>query len=132
MSEPIRPERRPVTREEMADSLGSSGKSAAFHPDKPVVAGLLPSRVEPLVGIRDIGRRPKVYEPVDEAIGVTIPERRYGMPADVLTAAAFRLAGRRLLGEPIVSHCLRVNHEATPSCQPKLDDRARYCPSLCR
>ncbi|OLZ65393.1 transcriptional regulator [Streptomyces sp. IMTB 2501] len=87
MFELIRQERRPVTREEVADTLGISRKLAAFHLDKLVAAGLLQARAEPPAGIRKVGRRPKVYEPVDEAIAVNIPERRYGMLADVLTEA---------------------------------------------
>ncbi|MFS4091991.1 helix-turn-helix transcriptional regulator [Streptomyces sp. AF1A] len=83
----IRQTRRPVTREEVADGLGISRKLAAFHLDKMVAAGLLQAGYEPPAGIRKVGRRPKVYEPVAEAIAVSIPERRYGMLADVLTEA---------------------------------------------
>lgn len=87
MFELIRHERRPMTREEVADGLGISRKLAAFHLDKLVAAGLLQARYEPPTGIRKVGRRPKVYEPTGEAIAVSIPERRYGMLADVLTEA---------------------------------------------
>ncbi|MGW7529654.1 helix-turn-helix transcriptional regulator [Streptomyces sp. NPDC054783] len=87
MFEFIRQARRPVTREEVADSLGISRKLAAFHLDKLVTAGLLQTGVEPPAGIRKVGRRPKVYEPVATAIAVHIPERRYEMLADVLTEA---------------------------------------------
>ncbi|GAA3794611.1 helix-turn-helix transcriptional regulator [Streptomyces chiangmaiensis] len=87
MFEFIRHERRRVTREEVAESLGISRKLAAFHLDKLVSAGLLQAHYESPSGIRKVGRRPKVYEPLAEAIAVTIPERRYGMLADVLTEA---------------------------------------------
>ncbi|MEV5877331.1 helix-turn-helix domain-containing protein [Streptomyces sp. NPDC052101] len=87
MFELIRQERRPMTREEVADSLGISRKLAAFHLDKLVAAGLLQARYESPTGIRKVGRRPKVYEPADDAVAVSIPERRYGMLADVLTEA---------------------------------------------
>lgn len=87
MFELIRHERRPMTREEVADGLGISRKLAAFHLDKLVAAGLLQARYEPPTGIRKVGRRPKVYEPTGEAIAVSIPQRRYGMLADVLTEA---------------------------------------------
>ncbi|MFI5682819.1 helix-turn-helix transcriptional regulator [Streptomyces sp. NPDC051636] len=87
MFEFIRRERRPVTREEVADSLGISRKLAAFHLDKLVAAGLLQAHYGSPAGIRKVGRRPKVYEPVADAIAVNIPERRYGMLADVLTEA---------------------------------------------
>ncbi|MGW2425411.1 helix-turn-helix transcriptional regulator [Streptomyces sp. NPDC001709] len=93
MFELIRQERRPVTREEVADSLGISRKLAAFHLDKLVAAGLLQARYESSAGIRKVGRRPKVYEPVGEAIAVSIPERRYGMLADVLTEAVLTETG---------------------------------------
>ncbi len=83
----IRQERRPVTREEVADSFGISRKLAAFHLDKLVATGLLQAHYGSPAGIRKVGRRPKVYEPVAEAIAVSIPERRYGLLADVLTEA---------------------------------------------
>ncbi|MGW4204129.1 hypothetical protein [Streptomyces sp. NPDC004726] len=89
----IRQARLPVTREDVADSLGISRKPAAFPLDKPVAAGLLQAGSEASTGIRKVGRRPKVYEPVTEAIAVTIPERRYGMPADILTGAVELLGG---------------------------------------
>nr|QIY99183.1 transcriptional regulator [Streptomyces sp. S1D4-11] len=87
MFEFIRQERRPVTREEVADSLGISWKLAACHLDKLVSAGLLRTHYESPAGIRKVGRKPKLYEPVAEAIAVSIPERRYGTLADVLTEA---------------------------------------------
>ncbi|MEU6416407.1 helix-turn-helix transcriptional regulator [Streptomyces spiralis] len=93
MFEFIRQERRPVTREEVADDLGISRKLAAFHLDKLVAAGLLQAHYGSSTGIRKVGRRPKMYEPVAEAIAVTIPERRYGMLADVLTEAVMTEAG---------------------------------------
>ena len=70
MFEFIRQARRPVTREEVADSLGVSRKLAAFHLDKMVAAGLLHAHYESPAGIRKVGRRPKVHESVTEAIAV--------------------------------------------------------------
>jgi predicted ArsR family transcriptional regulator len=87
MFEFIRRERRPVTREEVADSLGISRKLAAFHLDKLVAAGLLQAHYASPAGIRKVGRKPKMYEPAAEAVAVSIPERRYGLLADVLTEA---------------------------------------------
>ncbi|MGW0769376.1 helix-turn-helix domain-containing protein [Streptomyces sp. NPDC002676] len=87
MFEFTRQARRPVSREEVAEDLGISRKLAAFHLDKLVTAGLLRTCCESPAGTVKVGRRPKLYEPVTVAIGVTIPERRYGMPADVLTEA---------------------------------------------
>ncbi|MFE1886333.1 helix-turn-helix transcriptional regulator [Streptomyces diastatochromogenes] len=100
----IRQERRPVTREEVADSLGISRKLAAFHLDKLVSAGLLQAGYEGLAGIRKVGRRPKVYEPVAEAVAVSVPERRYEMLADVLTEAVLTEAE----GESARDAALRV------------------------
>ncbi|GHF44294.1 transcriptional regulator [Streptomyces mashuensis] len=100
----IRRQRRPVTREEVADTVGISRKLAAFHLDKLVAAGLLRAHYGHPEGIRKVGRRPKVYEPVAEAIAVSIPERRYEMLADVLTEAVMTEAD----GEPARDAALRV------------------------
>ncbi len=83
----VRREHRPVTREEVAESVGVSRKLAAFHLDKLVAAGLLRARYESQPGIRKVGRNPKLYEPVDEAIEVSVPERRFELLADLLTEA---------------------------------------------
>lgn len=108
----IRRARRPVTRDEAAASVGISRKLAAFHLDKLVDAGLLRARYEAVGGIRKVGRTPKVYEPTDIDIRVTIPERRHEVLADILMdavltegegesarQAAVRVASRR--GEEI-------------------------------
>ncbi|GHF40656.1 transcriptional regulator [Streptomyces morookaense] len=99
----IRSERRPVTREEVADGVGVSRKLAAFHLDKLVTAGLLQARYES-AGLRKVGRRPKVYEPAAEPIAVSIPERRHEMLADLL-AEAVLTEGR---GETARDAALRV------------------------
>ncbi|MBO4270714.1 helix-turn-helix domain-containing protein [Microbispora triticiradicis] len=104
----IRRARRPVTRDEAAASVGISRKLAAFHLDKLVDAGLLRARYEPVGGIRKVGRTPKVYEPAETDIRVTIPERRHEVLAGILMDAvlaegegesarqsAIRVAGRR-------------------------------------
>ncbi|MET7802762.1 helix-turn-helix transcriptional regulator [Streptomyces decoyicus] len=104
----IRRQRRPVTRDEAAASAGISRKLAAFHLDKLVDAGLLRARYESPGGIRKVGRQPKVYEPTDSEIRVSIPDRRHELLADLLleavvtedegetaTHAAVRTAGRR-------------------------------------
>jgi predicted ArsR family transcriptional regulator len=104
----IRRQRRPVTRDEAAASVGISRKLAAFHLDKLVDAGLLRARYAAPGGIRKVGRRPKVYEPTDGHIHVSIPDRRHELLADLLleavlteddgesaTHAALRTARRR-------------------------------------
>lgn len=87
MFEFIRRARRPVTRDEAAASVGISRKLAAFHLDKLVDAGLLRARYESPGGIRKVGRQPKVYEPTDTPIRVSIPDRRHELLADLLLQA---------------------------------------------
>ncbi len=81
-----RRERRPVTRDEAAAAVGISRKLAAFHLDKLVEAGLLTFGFAAGPVVR-VGRKPKVYEPVGEAIGVQIPARRHEILAGILTEA---------------------------------------------
>ncbi|AWT46566.1 MULTISPECIES: helix-turn-helix transcriptional regulator [Streptomyces] len=110
----IRRAHRAVTRDEAAASVGISRKLAAFHLDKLVDAGLLRARYETPGGVRKVGRQPKVYEPTDTQLTVSIPDRRHELLADLLldavltegpderaTQAATRTAGvrGRLLGE---------------------------------
>lgn len=83
----IRHARRAVTRDEAAASVGISRKLAAFHLDKLVDAGLLRARYETPGGIRKVGRQPKVYEPTDAQITVSIPDRRHELLADLLLDA---------------------------------------------
>ncbi|MFE3104948.1 helix-turn-helix transcriptional regulator [Nocardia tengchongensis] len=87
----IRRARRPVTRDEAAAEVGISRKLAAFHLDKLVDAGLLRARYEAVGGVRRVGRSPKVYEPAETDVRVSIPERRYEILAEILMAAV--LAG---------------------------------------
>ncbi|MFC9253271.1 helix-turn-helix transcriptional regulator [Amycolatopsis thailandensis] len=98
--------RRPVTRDEAAAAVGISRKLAAFHLDKLVAAGLL--RFGFAAGqVVKVGRRPKVYEPVEEAIQVQIPARRHEVLAGILAEAVLadgtgetaRDAVRRVAGE---------------------------------
>lgn len=79
--------RRPVTREEAAADAGVSAKLAAFHLDKLVAAGLLRARYDNPGGIRKVGRKPKVYEPTDADIRISIPERRPDVIAEILLDA---------------------------------------------
>jgi predicted ArsR family transcriptional regulator len=82
----IRAARRPVSRDEAAAAVGISRKLAAFHLDKLVEVGLLRSRLR-AVGAARVGRRPKMYEPADTDIQVSIPARRHEILADILTQA---------------------------------------------
>jgi predicted ArsR family transcriptional regulator len=83
----IRAARHPVTRDEAAASVGISRKLAAFHLDKLVDAGLLRAHFEVAGGLRKVGRAPKVYEPTDADIAVTIPQRQHDVLADILIDA---------------------------------------------
>src|SRR5215203_1828993 len=83
----IRRAHRPVTREEAAGEAGISAKLAAFHLDKLVAARLLHARYDNPGGIRRVGRRPKVYEPADTDIRISIPERRPDVLAEILMDA---------------------------------------------
>lgn len=104
----IRAARHPVTRDEAAASVGISRKLAAFHLDKLVDAGLLRAHFESNGGLRKVGRAPKVYEPSNTDIAVTIPQRQHDVLADILIDAvlteatdenardaALRVAGER-------------------------------------
>ncbi|MBV9729689.1 MAG: helix-turn-helix domain-containing protein, partial [Pseudonocardiales bacterium] len=83
----IRRVRRPVSREEAAESVGISRRLAAFHLDKLVEVGLLRARYEPVGGIRKVGRTPKVYEPADTQVRISIPAREHDLLADILIDA---------------------------------------------
>ncbi|MDX6308416.1 MAG: hypothetical protein QOI06_1462 [Nocardioidaceae bacterium] len=77
---------RPVTRQDAASEVGISAKLAAFHLDKLVKAGLLKVR-DRSRETRAVGRRPKVYEPSDVDIRVSIPQRETGLLASILMEA---------------------------------------------
>jgi predicted ArsR family transcriptional regulator len=83
----IRRARRPVTRDEAAASVGISRKLAAFHLDKLVEAGVLRAGYQAVGGVRKVGRTPKVYEPVEADILVSIPQRHHDVLAGILVDA---------------------------------------------
>jgi predicted ArsR family transcriptional regulator len=103
MYEFIRAAGRPVTRDEAAAAVGISRKLAAFHLDKLVEAGLLRASYRPM----GVGRAPKVYEPGEVDIRVSIPQRRPDLLAEILLAAVVSEAG----GEPARSIALREARE---------------------
>ncbi|MDI3313130.1 MAG: transcriptional regulator [Mycobacterium sp.] len=82
----VRSARRPISRDEAAAAAGISRNLAAFHLDRLVDAGLLRFRFR-REGAPRVGRRPKVYEPVAEAIRISIPERRHELLAEILVEA---------------------------------------------
>lgn len=83
----IRAAHRPVTRDEAAEAVGISRKLAAFHLDKLVDAGVLRADYQTTSGIRKVGRAPKVYQPVEADIRVSIPPRQHELLADILLEA---------------------------------------------
>lgn len=100
----IRDARRPVTRDEAATAVGISRKLAAFHLDKLVATGLLRARFAQADGVRRVGRAPKVYEPADHDVRVTIPPRQHDLLADILLDAVINEAP----GESARQAALRV------------------------
>lgn len=100
----IRAAGRPVTRDEAAAAVGISRKLAAFHLDKLVEAGVLQADYQPVSGIRKAGRTPKVYQPVDDDLRISIPSRKPDLLADILLDAV-------LDGEDAQQAALRVAEE---------------------
>jgi predicted ArsR family transcriptional regulator len=122
----IRQAGRPVTRDEAAGSVGISRKLAAFHLDKMVAVGLLSASYARPGGLRSVGRAPKVYEPADVNVQVSIPQREHGLLAGILIDAverqlpaesgrdaALRVAGERgrALGEAARGTRARIGAE---------------------
>ena len=48
---------------------------------------MLKADYQPVTGIRRVGRAPKVYQPVDADIRISIPPRHHDLLADILLAA---------------------------------------------
>ncbi len=81
-------DRHPLSRDEAAAAVGISRGLAAFHLDKLVAAGLLRAHSQvPAGGPARVGRRPKVYEPSDLELRITIPERHYELVGELLVDA---------------------------------------------
>jgi predicted ArsR family transcriptional regulator len=95
----IRRAGHPVTRDEAAASMGISRKLAAFHLDKLVDAGLLRAHYGSPHQPRRVGRQPKVYEPTDAQIAVSIPDRRHELLADLLLTGMLNETGERTAAE---------------------------------
>lgn len=75
-----------VTRAEAAEAVGVSVKLAAFHLDRLVDADLLSARIdEP--GKHGVGRSPKVYEPSEHDVSVSLPPREPQLLAEILAEA---------------------------------------------
>lgn len=104
----IRAAGHPVTRDEAAGCVGISRKLAAFHLDKLVAAGLLRARYAAVGGARKVGRSPKIYEPTDCDVSVTIPPRQHDLLAELLLEAVATAAP----GETAQQAALRVAEQS--------------------
>lgn len=81
----------PVTRDSASAALGLDRSLVAYHLDKLVEEGLLATsfaRPEGRRGGPGAGRPAKHYQRADREFAVTVPERDYGLAADVFARAA--------------------------------------------
>jgi predicted ArsR family transcriptional regulator len=99
----IRDAGEPVTREQVADATGISRKLAAFHLDKLLEVRLIHAEDAP-IGVRRVGRRPKLYRCGDLDVQVSIPARQHDTLAEVLLEAVLASAG----GEDAATASLRI------------------------
>jgi predicted ArsR family transcriptional regulator len=83
----VRRSHGPVNREQAAASIGISRKLAAFHLDKLVDVGLLHATHERVGHVRKVGRAPKVYQPSQTVVRISIPEHQHDMLAEILLDA---------------------------------------------
>jgi predicted ArsR family transcriptional regulator len=86
---------RPLSRDEAASAAAVSRALAAFHLDKLVDAGLLATEFRRLSGRTGpgAGRPSKLYRRSSRAIGVSLPDRHYEVPAQLLATAIEQIAG---------------------------------------
>src|SRR5438270_3109127 len=88
----VRAQRRPVTREDVAGEAGVSRSLAAFHLDKLVERGWLQAGYGRPAGQGGpgSGRPPKLYEPADIEVDVSLPPRRYDLFGGLLARVVER------------------------------------------
>lgn len=86
---------QPLSRDEAAAAAGVSRALAAFHLDKLVGAGLLDVEYRRLSGRTGpgAGRPSKLYRRGSREVDVSLPERHYEVPAELLATALEQLAG---------------------------------------
>jgi predicted ArsR family transcriptional regulator len=86
---------RPLSRDEAASAAGVSRALAAFHLDKLVDAGLLATEFRRLSGRTGpgAGRPSKLYRRSSSDVRVSLPDRHYEVPAQLLATAIEQLAG---------------------------------------
>lgn len=90
----VREHEGPVTRDDAAGAVGISRSLAAFHLDTLLAEGLLRVHFARLPGRSGpgAGRTSKMYEPSDDEVDVSLPQRRYDL-AGTLLVEALRTAG---------------------------------------
>jgi predicted ArsR family transcriptional regulator len=86
---------RSLSRDEAASATGVSRALAAFHLDKLADAGLLDVEYRRLSGRTGpgAGRPSKLYRRGTREIGVSLPDRHYEVPAQLLATAMEQLTG---------------------------------------
>lgn len=89
-----------VSRDEAAAALGVTRGLAAFHLDRLVAAGLLVPEFRRLSGRSGpgAGRPSKLYRPAARDVAVSLPGRRYEIPARVFAETIEQLDDRGSLG----------------------------------
>jgi predicted ArsR family transcriptional regulator len=88
---------RPIGRDEAAAAAGVTRALAAFHLDRLVAAGLLVAGYRRLSGRTGpgAGRPSKLYSRGQREIAVSLPERTYAIPAELMAQAIERLSDER-------------------------------------
>jgi predicted ArsR family transcriptional regulator len=86
---------RAVSRDEAAAAVDVSRALAAFHLDRLVASGMLVAEYRRLSGRTGpgAGRPAKLYRPGSRDVDVSLPERRYEVPARLFAATIERLDG---------------------------------------
>jgi predicted ArsR family transcriptional regulator len=86
---------RGVGRDEAASGVGVSRALAAFHLDRLVEAGLLEVEYRRLTGRTGpgAGRPAKLYRRGSREVAVSLPDRRYEVPAQMFATALEQMAG---------------------------------------
>jgi len=82
-----------VGRDEAAAAVGITRPLAAFHLDRLVVGGLLVAEFRRLSGRSGpgAGRPSKLYRPAERSVSVSLPRRRYDVPAELFARTIERL-----------------------------------------
>jgi predicted ArsR family transcriptional regulator len=79
----------PLSRDQAAEALGVTRRTAAFHLDRLAQEGLLAVEFRRLTGRTGpgAGRPSKLYRRTAEEVTVTVPERHYDLAGELLAAA---------------------------------------------